>query len=586
MAGPHAQQRRTVLVLYSERAMNPGPAVFTQGLREGLAASASPVEVETQHLGLSQLPIGNDEEVLADSLRWQYRDRLLPVVVALGVPASAFASRYGTTIWPGARTVHAAIDGAQAERAIANGDAVIPRVFDYRGTVEQAIELFPATRQVWLIAGATDDDRRWLTGAAANLAPLGDRVEVRPIAGLPWDDLLARLAQMPDDAIGVAVSFFADANGRSFIPADALAQIARSASRPVFVTQPLLVGRGSFGGRIVDVAQVGRISGRMALQLLDAPSTASMSPAELAATTRWTFDAVELRRWNIPESWLPGGSLVVNRDMAAWRRYFWPLLGTLLLVVVQGGIIGALLVQRRQRRRVEVALRESEERARASYHEVRDLAGRLITAREGERTRIARDLHDDIGQRVASLSIALSRIQREVPDTSNTKPSLALLEQQSSQISTDLRHLSHELHPGALEHLGLLEALRERCDDFTQESGVPVCLDVSESWRDVSGATALCLYRIVQEALRNVAAHAHARHVTVSLDRLGGQLTMLVSDDGRGFDPAARSRRSGLGLVSLGERVRMLGGVLGVTASPGRGTRIAVSLPAGESHAS
>jgi signal transduction histidine kinase len=148
-----------------------------------------------------------------------------------------------------------------------------------------------------------------------------------------------------------------------------------------------------------------------------------------------------------------------------------------------------------------------------------------------------------------------------------------------------LRHLSHELHPGALEHLGLLEALRERCDDFSQESGVSVRLDVSDAWRDVSDTLALCLYRIAQEALRNVATHAKAQHVTISLEQLNGHVMMHVADDGCGFDQTVKAERPGLGLVSLNERVHMLGGALDVTAARGAGTRIAVTLPTGESYA-
>jgi signal transduction histidine kinase len=131
----------------------------------------------------------------------------------------------------------------------------------------------------------------------------------------------------------------------------------------------------------------------------------------------------------------------------------------------------------------------------------------------------------------------------------------------------------------------LLEALRERCDDFSQESGVSVRLDVSDAWRDVSGTLALCLYRIAQEALRNVAAHAKAKNVSISLEQLNGHVTMHVADDGCGFDPTTKSRRLGLGLVSLNERVHMLGGTLDVTAARGAGTRIAVTLPTGESYA-
>ena len=106
-------------------------------------------------------------------------------------------------------------------------------------------------------------------------------------------------------------------------------------------------------------------------------------------------------------------------------------------------------------------------------------------------------------------------------------------------------------------------------------------LALGEQAQDV----ALCLYRVAQEALRNVASHAGAQNVTLSLDRRNGHITMQVADDGRGFDPAALGRQSGLGLVSLGERVRTLGGELDLRAAPDAGTRLAVVLPAGGTHA-
>ena len=574
-----------MLVLDSEQFLGPATTLFTQSLRESLASSPT-VVLEAQHLDISRFAGEAHDSALADWLRSRYRGRHPGVVVALGVPASVFATRYGEKIWPAARIIHASIDGDQARMAIARGDPVVPRDFNYRRTVEGALQLFPAVRQVWVIAGATEQDQRWLAIAEADLAPLKNRIRIQRIAGLRWDDLLAKVREMPPDAVGLGVVFGADADGRNFVMGDALLEVARTANRPFFVVGSWLLGTGAVGGDVLDITQLGRLAGSTALRVLNDPGAAGVAQAEGVAT-RWMFDAVQLQRWNISESKLPAGSIVLNRELPLWRRNLWTLLAMFLLVTAQGWIIGALLVQRRNRRRVQAALRDSEEKARASYDEVPDLAGRLISAREGERTRIARDLHDDIGQRVASLSIGLSRIERQIPDASNSaRKLLSDLEQQTLQLSADLRHLSHELHPGALEHLGLLEALRERCDDFSEESGVPVRLDVSESWRDVPGDTALCLYRVAQEALRNAATHARARNVTVSLDQLDGHLTMQVTDDGCGFDPAATTRRSGLGLVSLAERVRMLGGELAVTAAPDAGTRLAVSLPTGESHAS
>ena len=583
-AAASAQEPRTVLVLYSEQWLGPATAPFTQSLRESLVASPT-VQLEAQHLDIARFAGEAHDRVLADWLRSRYRGRHLSAVLALGVPASVFATRYGEAIWPAARTIHVSIDGDQARIAIERGDSVIVRSLQYRPTVEYALQLFPAVRHVWLISGATEQDQRWLAIAEADLAPLNNRVRIEPISGLRWDDLLAKVRQMPPDAVAVGVMFGADADGRNFVVGEALLDVARAANRPFFAVTSWAFGSGAIGGYIVDATQIGRLAAETVVRIVTDPAAANVPQVETAAL-RWMFDAIQLRRWNIDESRLPAGSLVLNRELPAWRRYLWPILATCLLVASQAAIIGALLVQRRQRRRVQVALRASEEKARASYDEVRDLAGRLISAREGERTRIARDLHDDIGQRVASLSIGLSRIQRQIPDASNpARQSLSDLEQQSTQLSADLRHLSHELHPGALEHLGLLEALRERCDDFSQESGVSVRLDVSEAWRDVSDALALCLYRVAQEALRNVATHAKAQNVTVSLGQVDGHVMMHVADDGCGFDPTAKSGRLGLGLVSLNERVHMLGGVLDVTAARGAGTRIAVRLPKGESHA-
>jgi signal transduction histidine kinase len=576
---------RTVLVLHSEQWLAPALALLTQNLRESLASSPT-IALEAQFLDLTRSAGDGQDREVAEWLQSRYRGRRLAAVVPIGVPASVFVTRYGETIWPGARLIHIGIDGDQVRVVKERGDPVILRTYQYRRTVEYALQLFPTARRVWLIAGASAQDHRFLDVAEADLAPLNRRIRIERVSDLRWDDLLASVRHMPEDTIAVGVLFGGDADGRAFVIADALRDVARVANRPFFVVGSWYLGTGAMGGYVLDAAEFGRVTAALVLHTLDNPDVVDQSLKE--SPSRWMFDAVQLERWKVSESKLPTGSIILNRGLPVWRRYLWPLMAAALLVALQGTIIGALLVQRRNRRRVEVALRESEGKARGSYDEVRELAGRLITAREEERARIARDLHDDIGQRVASLSIGLSRAQRHIADESNpSRQALSALEQQTTKLSADLRHLSHELHPRALEHLGLLEALRERCDDFTQDRGIAVRLDVSDSWPHVSDALALCLYRVAQEALRNVAIHARARQVTVRLDRLDGQLTMQVIDDGCGFDPKnATASRKGLGLISLAERVRMLGGELAITADPGSGTCLAVSLPAGESHAS
>ena len=160
---------------------------------------------------------------------------------------------------------------------------------------------------------------------------------------------------------------------------------------------------------------------------------------------------------------------------------------------------------------------------------------------------------------------------------------LGSLQHAVTSLSGDLRDLSHDLHPGILEHVGLVEALRSRCDELATVSKATCRLEVSDSWRDVPDPIALCLYRVAQEALRNVERHAGARTVVVSLDQRGGLISMHVADDGRGF--VAGRKPHGLGLLSLNERVGLLGGDLKVKSQAGAGTTLSVTLPMGISHA-
>jgi hypothetical protein len=130
-------------------------------------------------------------------------------VIPLGVPASVFASKFAPEIWPNVRIVHAAIDGDQLSAVITRGEPVVPRVMEYRRTLETALALFPATRLVSLIAGATDQDRRWIEQAEADIAPLSDRVRIDRVADLRWPEVLDRVSHLPNDAVAIFIRFSA-----------------------------------------------------------------------------------------------------------------------------------------------------------------------------------------------------------------------------------------------------------------------------------------------------------------------------------------------------------------------------------------
>jgi two-component system sensor histidine kinase UhpB len=212
-----------------------------------------------------------------------------------------------------------------------------------------------------------------------------------------------------------------------------------------------------------------------------------------------------------------------------------------------------------------------------SSREVRELAGRLIEAQEQERSRIARDLHDDINQRLASVSIELSAIRRSA-GASGTD--LAHVQDELIALSEDVRHLSHNLHPSMLHETGLEAALGSLCNTQRHRNGPSIDLNVMPNADNLPDAVALCLYRAAQEALGNAIRHARARAIEVRLGVVDQLAELRVDDDGIGFSMTGEAvRRRGLGLLSLEERAKLLGGSFDLNTSPGKGTHVCIRIP-------
>ena len=215
---------------------------------------------------------------------------------------------------------------------------------------------------------------------------------------------------------------------------------------------------------------------------------------------------------------------------------------------------------------------------RASYQRIQNLAGRLIAAQESERARIARHLHDDVNQRLAAISIELSALRRRFANTPDLLDEVSQLQDLTYSLVDEVRELSHELHPAVLRHVGLVAALRRGCEEFGGQHGIQTSFEVS-AVDSVPHDMALCLYRVAQEALRNVAAHAAARQVEVRLSAVPRGVELRIADNGKGFDLEDARRRGGLGLIDIDERVRLVGGKLRIETQPGRGTVVIVRVP-------
>jgi two-component system sensor histidine kinase UhpB len=227
-------------------------------------------------------------------------------------------------------------------------------------------------------------------------------------------------------------------------------------------------------------------------------------------------------------------------------------------------------------------LQEERGRLEASNRQISEMFGRLIAAQEAERTRIARDLHDDVSQRIAGLSIMMSVVKRQLGGEPHVDlvPALTSMQESTAALADEIRNFSHNLHPALLEHAGLGAALRAYCAEFEKLHEIKVTCSTGADTERVESDTALCLFRIAQEALRNVAKHADARQVGLTLTQTAGGVQLSIVDDGKGFDLAgARGAAAGLGLVSIDERARLLQGSVQIDTAPHGGTKLHVRIP-------
>jgi two-component system sensor histidine kinase UhpB len=211
--------------------------------------------------------------------------------------------------------------------------------------------------------------------------------------------------------------------------------------------------------------------------------------------------------------------------------------------------------------------------------EIRALNDQMIRAQEAERMRIAGELHDNTLQQITALVLRLGRVRREVLPDSETVATIGNIQKDLIRIGTDVRNVSHKLHPVLLKESGLPEALSAYCEEFSNLRGMPVSCVTDQTVAELSPGAALCLYRIAQEALGNAAKYSNAKQVEVRLSRTDGRVGLSVSDDGVGCIPDQIVKSGGLGVINMRERVLQLNGTFEFDSEPGRGTTVRVTIP-------
>jgi signal transduction histidine kinase len=568
---------RTVVALYPENAEGaPGNVLVLASIRSTFAAASSEqIQIRNEYLDLSRFQAPDQRRFLVDFLRHKYAGQKIDLVMA-GLGSSLdFVLQHRDEIFRGIPVVFIAVDQEELQKRKLPPDVVgVPIKMDLAGTLDIALRLHPQTRRVFVIAGSSRFDAYWEAVARRTFRAYEDRVEFVYLSGLPLDDVLRRVRALPDRSIIQYLHIYEDGTGKTFIPAKVLELIAAAANAPVYGHVGSYIDHGIVGGRVLSFELEGRHAARLALGILAGQRPEQIARPDLSPNVNM-FDWRQLRRWGISETKLPPDSEIRFRERSLWDLYHWHIVGAISLFVLQTALIVALLVQMARRRRADDGLRRSQ-------NELRILTGRLLETQEIESRRIARELHDDLGQGLALLTIELQLLRQKPPDAaSELSGRLQGLLARVKHLSSSVHGLSHQLHPSKLEQLGLVAAIGSLCRELADSHGLKIEFTHDQVPAALSPDTAVCLYRIAQEGLSNAIKHGGARQAEVELIGTADSISLRIVDHGRGFDPR-RVHGSGLGLVSMRERVLHIGGEITIDSQPSRGTRLQVRVPSRE----
>ena len=554
-------QPKNVLVLYSfsERGLFDPLERLKSAIRTRLN---SPVNfyvhyMETQGAGDPY------EKSLSEALNGEFAGVKLDLVIVAAYPALRFALAYRDRMFPGVPVLFCYVHESRLQGRQPGVTGVTISI-GIRGTLALFFRLHPGTQDLAVVAGTSEFDSYWRAAVRSEFIPYAASVKLIEIVGLRNDEILKQVAALPP----ATVVLFQVTPRDSTQPAIGLYDTIGAISQyfPTYcIFANYCVGHGAIGGSYSDYAEQSLRTGEIAARLLSGEKPENI-PIVQGSVSRANVDWRQLRRWNIPESALPPGTIVLYRQPTVWGRYLKYILGGVAVIILQTLLIVGLLLQRARRR--------------SAMEDLKKVGGLLIHAQDEERASIARELHDDFSQRLALQCIELTQLEKRLPESEVEERGMALkVLKGSKEMAADMRSLSHQLHSSRLELVGLVSALRGLCDDVTKNGKLTVSFVEPGFLPDLTKDLELCLFRIAQEALANVVAHSQSNSAHIELGAHEHDVSLRISDEGRGFDPDLKSAASGIGLISMRERLRLVGGRLSVRSELMRGTEVLAEVP-------
>jgi signal transduction histidine kinase len=564
---------RRIVILNSADSHLPAFIALDRGLREAIAADSKvPTSFYAEALDMYRFPQAKIEQDIVGLLNKKYRGVKVDAIVAAGDASLRFAQQYGEDIWPGAPIVfHSVPESTLDAHSLAPGTIGIPVKLEFSRTLDLALTLRPDARRVIVLAGGAEADRRIQAIARASLAAYEGRLEIQYLAGLKVNDMIDAVRALPADAVVLFSTVFRDGSGAPLVPRDVLQSLAAASKAPIFGVFETYVGHGILAGAITSYESQGRRAGKLVVRILngEAPSTLGI---QASLTSGCIADARQLRRWHVSESLLPADCEIRFKELTAWDRYHWQILATLAVVLLQSGLIVALLLNRRRLRsarnkvRAELGLRAKAEALAAG---LQSQLARL--GRERSMGAVATAIAHEVNQPLIAIQNYAQAAKRRLQEGSEGRSKLvelfAKIEGQAERAGTitqRIRNLvSHSdlaIAPAALPPIA--EEVVRLMQSEAQSAGCDIELAVAQRLPDVLAdplALQLVLVNLVRNAIESVSTGASdEKRVSIDVQQTDDQeVRVSVADTGPGvapeyaaeiFEPLYSGKGDGLGV--------------------------------------
>ena len=398
---------KQVLVLYSTRRDSEfsiiGERELPRILDVGLGRE---LDYYSEFIDVARFPDPSYQIGFADFLRVKYRGIRFDLVIALQDVAVEFVNRNRDSLFPDTPEVFLA--NSRTAPVGPNSTGLIQER-NFTATLALVEKLQPDVRNVFVVVGAAPADKLYESAMRTQTRSFESRLTFHYLSGLSTDELERRLARLPEHSVVYYLLVTEDGAGNKYHPLEYVDRVAAAANAPTYCWVDSAMDHGIVGGNLYSQTEaIGRI-GQLALRVLRGEKADSIDTSAIDLNSS-QVDWRQLRRWGIDEARVPAGTVIRFREPTIWDRYKAYILAALALLIVQSGLIAGLLIQRVRRHHAEVELRRSQGHLQASYERIRDLGSRLLKAQETERSRIARELHDDINQQVALLTMDLDLV--------------------------------------------------------------------------------------------------------------------------------------------------------------------------------